>query len=79
MKSEAVADFRGSLYPWLNVSPGEDIAAGLHSLLRCRQALDDLIDQKITWGDYLDTLATEGVDMDDYLNTAYLNTIACGF
>jgi hypothetical protein len=51
----------------------------LHSLLRCRQALDDLIDQKITWGDYLDTLATEGVDMDDYLNTAYLNTIACGF
>lgn len=64
------ASFRQSLYPWVDISPGDDTNAVLASFLRCHQALDSLLEFRISWDDYLEILASEGVDLDEYLQIA---------
>lgn len=73
------ADIRGSLYPWLNLSPDDNRLEALQSFLRIRTALDDLLDFKIGWQDYLDIVQSEGVNMEDYLGIAEENFISIGF
>ena len=49
------------------------------SLNRVNKALQDLMDTKITWQDYLDILQTENINMDEYLDISWENIKANGF
>lgn len=71
-------DLRGSLYPWIEIESVYTPSL-LRSFLRCRNALDDLLALKISWQDYLEILASEEVDMDEYANTVFYNFKACDF
>lgn len=74
-----IPEFRQCLHPWIIVVPDSDTQETLHSFHRVRNALEDLIKAKITWLEYLEILAAEGMDMDEYLNVAETNLITAGF
>lgn len=74
-----IGEFRKSLYPWIITVPEEDSTETLKSFTRIRKGLDDLIAMKISWHEYLDIVASEGVDMDEYLDVGEQNVITAGF
>lgn len=63
---------RSSMMLWFNASaPGA--ADQLNRFLVCRQALDDLLDGKLCFCKYIDLLNSHGVDIEDYMDTVWLN------
>lgn len=74
-----IPEFRKSLYPWIVCVEGDNTREILESHRRIRQGLDDLLAFKISWHEYLDIVASEGVDMDEYLDIGEQNIITAGF
>lgn len=75
----AKENFRGSLYLWINTAFVDNTEDTLASFLKCQKALDDLIALRISWYEYLEILSAAGVDMDEYIDTAFYNFVACDF
>lgn len=69
---------REALSLWIAPSQGDDLTAILAAFHQCRQALDDFLAGRLPWLDYLEVLATNGVDVDDYLGVADENLIVLG-
>jgi len=75
--SDPKSEFENSLTLWL--PDAEEIDPDwLRSLHRCHTALDEMMRGEISFQGYCDVLATEGVDMDIYLETAHQNCLWAG-
>ena len=66
-----------SLLLWLPKENAAD-SKNLRALYRCHVHLDKLLCGEISLQDYCDVLSSEGVLMDDYINTAILNIEGTG-
>lgn len=70
MTNRLLSEVKEPLRLWIVVSPGADTEAIMKSYWRCNESLTGLLDGKVSFEEYLDTLDSEGVAMDDYLETA---------
>lgn len=69
---------REALSLWIAPSNDADSSAVLAAYLRCRQALDEFLAGRLPWLDYLELLAANGVDVDEYLEISEDNLIVLG-